>query len=169
MPITFPFTLAAIIGFFDFSGGLPLWITLICLFNVLLPLETFSHMGHFAIPSWTCLMWSLRPVLDPSLWLHIWQLYDPPFTRDLYIAIKPTPTSWHCFWFLLKMAKFWAKLCKHFSNVRKTFPNFSRSRQKSEKIDNQKFFYRDGLFQRVASKRIWIQKFVCNKGIFLCP
>ena len=28
------------------------------------------------------------------------------------------------------------KLCKHFSNVRKTFPNLSRSRQKSEKIDN---------------------------------
>ena len=23
------------------------------------------------------------------------------------------------------MAKFWAKLCKHFSNVRKTFPNFN--------------------------------------------
>ena len=26
-----------------------------------------------------------------------------------------------------------AKLCKHFSNERKTFPNFSRSRQKNEK------------------------------------
>ena len=33
------------------------------------------------------------------------------------------------------MVKFWpkflAKLCKHFSNLRKTFPNFSRSRQKN--------------------------------------
>ena len=28
------------------------------------------------------------------------------------------------------LAKILAKLCKHFSNVRKTFPNFSRSRQK---------------------------------------
>ena len=28
------------------------------------------------------------------------------------------------------LAKVLAKLCKHFSNVRKTFPNFSRSRQK---------------------------------------
>ena len=29
------------------------------------------------------------------------------------------------------LAKVLAKLCKHFSNVRKTFPNFSRSRQKN--------------------------------------
>ena len=28
------------------------------------------------------------------------------------------------------LAKVLAKLCKHFCNVRKTFPNFSRSRQK---------------------------------------
>ena len=49
--------------------------------------------------------------------------------RDLYIDIKPTPSSWHCFWFLLN-SKVSANLCKHFFNVRKTFPNFSRSRQK---------------------------------------
>ena len=33
-------------------------------------------------------------------------------SRDLYSDIKPTSGSWHCFWFLLKMVKFWPKFQK---------------------------------------------------------
>ena len=32
------------------------------------------------------------------------------------------------------MAKFWPSCAKHFSNERKTFPNFSRGRQKTENL-----------------------------------
>ena len=38
--------------------------------------------------------------------------------------IKLTPRSWHSFWFLLKMAKFWPKLCKHFSHE-STWPSYN--------------------------------------------
>mgnify|MGYP006863516361 CR=1 FL=1 len=43
--------------------------------------------------------------------------------RDLYFDIKPTPGSWHCFWFLLKMVKFWPKFWPSFTN---TFPMWGK-------------------------------------------
>ena len=56
--------------------------------------------------------------------LQIQVMKDTSFARDLYIAIKPTPGSWYSFWFFTENGKVLAKLCKHFSNVRKLFQFF---------------------------------------------
>ena len=50
-------------------------------------------------------------------------VYGRPLGRDLYFDIKPTPGSWHCFWFLLKMVKFWPKFWPSFTN---TFPMWGK-------------------------------------------
>ena len=47
----------------------------------------------------------------PYFWLALYMI------RDLYFDIKPTPGSWHCFWFLLKMVKFWPKFWPSFTNT----------------------------------------------------
>ena len=44
--------------------------------------------------------------------------------RDLYFDIKPTPGSWHCFWFLLKMVKFWPSFTNTFPMWGKLFQIF---------------------------------------------
>ena len=66
----------------------------------------------FAIPN-VCLI-KIRRKLSSVLLLG---------SRDLYFDIKPTPGSWHCFWFLLKMVKFWPKFWPSFTN---TFPMWGK-------------------------------------------
>ena len=49
------------------------------------------------------------------------------------------------------LAKILAKLCKHFSNVRKTFPNFSRSRQKKLNLNLEPLKDLNGLIDEVLA------------------
>ena len=77
------------------------------------------HCAKYLTTSWVGAKFQLGVVkrVSPELCP---KLYIP--SRDLYFDIKPTPGSWHCFWFLLKMVKFWPR----FAN---TFPmcgNFSK-------------------------------------------
>ena len=51
-------------------------------------------------------------------------VYGRPLGRDLYFDIKPTPGSWHCFWFLLKMVKFWPSFTNTFPMWGKLFQIF---------------------------------------------
>ena len=69
-------------------------------------------------------IWLLCKSVDwgPSLYIRK-GLFWTTHLRDLYFDIKPTPGSWHCFWFLLKMVLFWPKLWPSFTN---TFPMWGK-------------------------------------------